>query len=73
MAISSEVLNAKRYVTANVVNADASNVPLGYKQTEVGVIPLDWNCYPVSAVAASQRNAIVGGPFGSDLVSKDYV
>ena len=68
-----EVLNAKRSITADVVNAEASNVPMGYKQTEVGVIPLDWNCYPVNAVAASQRNAIVGGPFGSDLVSKDYV
>ncbi len=45
----------------------------GYKQTEVGVIPEDWNCVSVNDLAATVRNAIVGGPFGSDLVSRDYV
>ena len=48
-------------------------VPAGYKRTEVGVIPEDWERSSVSAIASSTRNAIVGGPFGSDLVSKDYV
>ena len=41
--------------------------------TEVGVIPEDWDGSTVRAIASSTRNAIVGGPFGSDLVSKDYV
>jgi type I restriction enzyme S subunit len=45
----------------------------GYKQTEVGVIPEDWESTNVSGIASSVRNAIVGGPFGSDLVSNDYV
>jgi len=45
----------------------------GYKQTEVGVIPEEWESTCVTAVASSSRNAIVGGPFGSDLVSSDYV
>ena len=27
----------------------------------------------VGEIAASSRNALVGGPFGSDLVSRDYV
>lgn len=45
----------------------------GYKQTEVGVIPEDWESATVNSLAASVRNAIVGGPFGSDLVSRDYV
>lgn len=45
----------------------------GYKQTEVGVIPEDWDCATIRGLASSTRNAIVGGPFGSDLVSKDYV
>ena len=45
----------------------------GYKQTEVGVIPGDWECSTINAIAAFARNAIVGGPFGSDLVSRDYV
>ena len=46
---------------------------LGYKRTEVGVIPEDWECLPIADLAAPIANAIVGGPFGSDLVSADYV
>jgi type I restriction enzyme S subunit len=45
----------------------------GYKQTEVGVIPEDWEATIVREIASPIRNAIVGGPFGSDLVSNDYV
>ncbi|MBW5805858.1 restriction endonuclease subunit S [Burkholderia sp. COPS] len=45
----------------------------GFKQTEVGMIPETWNVVTVGAAASNTRNAIVGGPFGSDLVSKDYV
>ena len=33
----------------------------------------DWKQITVAEVAASSRNALVGGPFGSNLVSKDYV
>ena len=47
--------------------------PVGYKRTGVGEIPEDWKSSSVWAIASSTRNAIVGGPFGSDLVSKDYV
>jgi type I restriction enzyme S subunit len=45
----------------------------GYKRTDVGVIPEDWESTNVSGIASPIRNAIVGGPFGSDLVSNDYV
>lgn len=45
----------------------------GYKQTEVGVIPEDWRVVPLGSLASTAKNAIVGGPFGSDLVSTDYV
>src|ERR1700694_4271692 len=45
----------------------------GYKLTEVGPIPEDWERTTVSGIASRVRNAIVGGPFGSDLVSTDYV
>ncbi|PZR74113.1 MAG: restriction endonuclease subunit S, partial [Chthoniobacterales bacterium] len=45
----------------------------GYKQTDVGVIPEVWESTTVRGIASSVRNAIVGGPFGSDLVSTDYV
>lgn len=45
----------------------------GYKQTDVGMIPVDWQRVTVADLAARKPNSIVGGPFGSDLVSKDYV
>ena len=45
----------------------------GYRQTDVGVIPEEWESSTVRGIASSARNAIVGGPFGSDLVSRDYV
>ena len=48
-------------------------VGMGYKQTDVGVIPADWNCATVAKIAGNSKNSIVGGPFGSDLVSSDYV
>ncbi len=51
----------------------SEEAPVGYKRTEVGVIPEDWESSSIRAIASSTRNAIVGGPFGSDLVSKDYV
>jgi type I restriction enzyme, S subunit len=44
-----------------------------YKSTEVGIIAEDWRCPTVAQIAASRSNAVVGGPFGSDLVSRDYV
>jgi type I restriction enzyme S subunit len=33
----------------------------------------EWRLVTVDQIAASTRNAIVGGPFGSNLVSRDYV
>ncbi|MDP3517735.1 MAG: restriction endonuclease subunit S [Pseudohongiella sp.] len=54
------------------VSACDPDVPPGYKQTEVGVIPEDWGCVSVRDAATASANAIVGGPFGSDLVSSDY-
>jgi type I restriction enzyme S subunit len=37
------------------------------------VIAHEWDEVPVERIAAKVRNALVGGPFGSNLVSKDYV
>ena len=50
-----------------------ARVPVGYKLSEVAVIPEQWDSSNVRAIASSTRNAIVGGPFGSNLVFKDYV
>ncbi|MBF6605163.1 MAG: restriction endonuclease subunit S [Chloroflexi bacterium] len=33
----------------------------------------DWQEVTVADIASAGRNALVGGPFGSDLVSRDYV
>lgn len=43
-----------------------------YKATEVGAIPEEWDCERLQDAASKSPNAIVGGPFGSDLVSADY-
>ena len=40
----------------------------GYKQTEVGVLPEDWNVNPLSVFADVKT-----GPFGSALHERDYV
>jgi len=45
----------------------------GYKSSDASVIPRDWLSTNAAGIASRTRNAIVGGPFGSDLVSKDYV
>src|SRR5690606_9794810 len=33
----------------------------------------DWSAPKIGDVASNRSNSIVGGPFGSDLVSTDYV
>ena len=35
--------------------------------------PDNWATFTVAEITSQARNALVGGPFGSDLVSKDYV
>lgn len=44
----------------------------GNKLTEVGEIPEDWISASLKELASKKNNAIVGGPFGSDLTAKDY-
>lgn len=39
----------------------------------IGTLPDDWNIVSIAEVVDRKPNAIVGGPFGSDLVSIDYV
>lgn len=42
-----------------------------FKQTEIGEVPESWEVVRLEALAAS--GGMVGGPFGSDLTTKDYV
>lgn len=39
----------------------------------VSGVPAGWASATLESIAARSPNAIVGGPFGSDLVSRDYV
>lgn len=42
-----------------------------FKQTEIGEVPEGWGVVRMDALAAPK--GMVGGPFGSDLTTKDYV
>ena len=45
----------------------------GYKQTEAGVIPQEWDALPLESVTPPKlKNAIVDGPFGSNLKTIHY-
>ncbi|MEI8196401.1 MAG: restriction endonuclease subunit S, partial [Phycisphaerae bacterium] len=45
----------------------------GYKQTEVGVIPDDWEVNRLDALGSGFAPAIKAGPFGSSLTKDTYV
>lgn len=48
-------------------------VRAGYKQTEVGVIPEDWDMVPIESMTPPNRKyGIVDGPFGSNLKTIHY-
>jgi type I restriction enzyme S subunit len=51
-----------------LAEAAGQAVPAGYKQTEVGVIPDDWEVLTIGDIADVKT-----GPFGSALHEKDYV
>ena len=53
--------------------SEKCEIPSSAMQDKSDAIPGDWSFVSVENVAATRANAIVGGPFGSDLVSKDYV
>ena len=55
-------------VLRNGRRALSKEVPVGYKRTEVGVIPEDWRVESISSVADVKT-----GPFGSALHERDYV
>ena len=48
-------------------------VPAGYKLTEVGVIPGDWNVCRLDSLGGGSIPAIKAGPFGSSLTKDTYV
>lgn len=45
----------------------------GYKNSDLGVIPEDWDVVPFERIAdKSKKWSITGGPFGSNLKTSDY-
>ena len=64
--------SAPKMVTTRLGTTPSANeaiiIPPGYKQTEVGVVPLDWSVEAISSVADVKT-----GPFGSALHERDYV
>ncbi len=44
----------------------------GYKQTEAGIIPEDWNDFTVEELKSSKENALSTGPFGSSIGSRFF-
>lgn len=44
----------------------------GYKETEIGVIPEEWEVVSLDDISADYKNSIVDGPFGSSLKTVDY-
>ncbi len=48
-------------------------VPEGYKQTEVGVIPEDWEVVVLDELNPQNFPAVKAGPFGSSLTKNIYV
>lgn len=53
--------------------ADTERVPEGYKQTEVGVIPEEWDVANLASLGAGSVPPIKAGPFGSALTKATYV
>jgi len=66
--MSTEPLQVNEAPANYLAKAEAQDVPPGYKRTEVGVIPEDWEVKTISEVANVKT-----GPFGSALHERDYV
>jgi len=47
-------------------------IPQGYKKTEIGIIPEDWEVKKLVEAIGEQPSNIVAGPFGSNLKVEDY-
>ena len=55
------------------VMLDKPQIREGYKKTEIGILPLDWDIGAIESVTPSGvRNGIVDGPFGSNLKTIHY-
>lgn len=60
-------MQAKDASASYLAKSETQEVPLGYKRTELGIIPGDWKVRTISEVANVKT-----GPFGSALHESDY-
>jgi len=61
----------KMPLTAAKTTFSTDDVPSGYKRTEVGIIPVDWEIMPLAELCPPQ--GIVRGPFGGTLKKEYFV
>ncbi|MFA5935266.1 MAG: restriction endonuclease subunit S [Patescibacteria group bacterium] len=51
----------------------AQKIPSGYKQTDIGVVPADWDIKRIEELTPQgKKYGIVDGPFGSNLKTEHY-
>jgi len=44
-----------------------------YKQTEIGIIPEEWNVEKIKNIASNQKYSITMGPFGSNITKDNFI
>lgn len=47
-------------------------VPKGYKETEIGILPADWNVLKIGEIIQKNKVSIQTGPFGTVLNASEY-
>lgn len=69
--MSSEVIQDRDVSAGYLATAGTKNVPLGFKRTDIGVIPEDWDVKSLADVCIP--GGIVRGPFGGALKKEVFV
>ena len=67
------MISKKQEIMSNALEVRhtlSKELPMGYKRTEVGVIPEDWNIMQLADVCI--RQGIVRGPFGGSLKKETF-
>ena len=71
--MNKEQLPVEEAISTYQLVAENHSLPKGYKQTEVGVIPEDWDVTQLDSLGAGSVPPIKAGPFGSSLTKDTYV
>lgn len=63
----------KQEIKQRIEMINRDEVPKGYKQTKIGIIPNEWTQETLNTIRdKNDRYSLTGGPFGSDLKSEHY-